>query len=65
MYELDAPLNIWTTEGLTVAEPPDVILQDETGAVIAVDPTLAEEKAIEIEQAIVARDEAIAAEPTA
>jgi hypothetical protein len=65
MYELKAPLNIWTTEGLTIAEPPDFILQDETGAVVAVEPELAEEKAMEIEQAIVARDEVIAEEPTA
>ena len=62
MYELKEPLNIWTTEGLTVAEPPDVIMQDETGAVIAVDPSQAEEKEREIEQAIVERDAAISAQ---
>jgi hypothetical protein len=59
VYELKSPLNIWTPEGLTVAEPPNVILQDETGAVIAVDPAEAEAKQAEIQQAIIARDEAI------
>jgi hypothetical protein len=63
MYELTEPLNIWTTEGLTIAKPPDVILQDETGAVIAVDPDVAEERQTEIEHAIAERDEAIEEPP--
>jgi hypothetical protein len=63
MYELTENLNIWTTEGLIVAEPPNMILQDETGTVIAVDPAEVEEKQREIEQAIIARDEAIIEEP--
>lgn len=60
MYELKAPLNIWTTEGLTVAEPPNVILQDETGTIISIPQSQAEQKEREIEQAIIERDKAIA-----
>lgn len=46
MYELKETLNIWTTEGLTVAEPGNVIVQDQTGIIVAVDCVTA----VELEQ---------------